>query len=179
MASSLHSARRVVLRRALTPHHLLCAERSRNICTMSSFPASMKPLHMSVFPAAPLRYIDPSSSVVSAHSAFTFSHLPVLSRLQQPLAASLASPSLFTITASLPPLPATSEDTSPIPFPSLPSLDCPPAEDEVVPLSCHLTYNPNVLKRKRTHGFLARKNKKSGRRVLMRRLGKGRKRMAA
>jgi len=50
---------------------------------------------------------------------------------------------------------------------------------DVTPLSCHNTYNPNVLKRKRTHGFLARMKLKSGRRVVNRRKTKGRYRLTA
>ena len=133
---------------------------------------------MSAMSTTPLRYIDLSASVNAP--SFTVSSLPILSyHSPQPLLPSVSCPALFTATAELPPLPVTTEDSSPVPSSSLPNVDCPSAEGDIVPLSCHLTYNPNVLKRKRTHGFLARKNKKTGRRVLMRRLGKGRKRMAA
>lgn len=38
----------------------------------------------------------------------------------------------------------------------------------------HLTYQPKKLKRKRTHGFLKRKSKKSGRKILLRRRRKKR-----
>jgi large subunit ribosomal protein L34 len=37
-----------------------------------------------------------------------------------------------------------------------------------------VTYKPKKIKRKRTHGFLARKRKKTGKKIIKRRRAKGR-----
>ncbi len=46
-------------------------------------------------------------------------------------------------------------------------------------MGTYTTYRPHKIKRKRTHGFLSRKNSIGGRQVLKNRRAKGRRRLAA
>lgn len=41
-----------------------------------------------------------------------------------------------------------------------------------------LTFRPSNRKRKRTHGFLKRRQKRAGKKVILRRMRKGRRRLA-
>lgn len=89
----------------------------------------------------------------------------------------------YTLSESSNALPIPENPSVDITVPSIsvdvPVIDCPSMPSTNIPLSCHLTYNPKVIKRKRKHGFLARKTCRHGRKTLLRRMRKGRHRLTA
>lgn len=58
-------------------------------------------------------------------------------------------------------------------------LDLPLHPDTILAYGTKRTYKPNVLKRKRTHGFLKRMATKDGRKIIDRRRAQGRHRLSA
>ena len=182
--------------------NIYCIVNHCHCCTFISTPRMITPITRAFRSNAP-RVLNQSQSLIKSaaatnllsHSNISF-HQPLTQtshsiQISAPSSHS-SSPSLFNSLLSLnncptiptlgqfePSLTNSSTSTESINN-SVLDVDCPSTSSSslIIPLWCHLTYNPNVLKRKRTHGFLSRMKSKTGRRVIKRRLTKGRKRLS-